>query len=177
MRRAVQSAEPETVPAGRLEARPAEALKPSLSINSVADIVELCGERRDPKLKALVRNFIRPVRLEPGRLDANLANGAPPTLLNELAVKLKEWTGSHWIVSFSREEGGPTMVETEASAQQQRLSDARQDPDVAAILAHFPGAKIIDVRVRAPEPEEAAQAPSAAESEEGDILPGDDIEF
>jgi DNA polymerase-3 subunit gamma/tau len=50
---------------------------------------------------------------------------------------------------------------------------------VAAILAHFPGAKIIDVRVRAPEPEEEGEAtpPAAAESEEGDILPGDDIEF
>jgi DNA polymerase-3 subunit gamma/tau len=33
--------------------------------------------------------------------------------------------------------------------------------------------------VRAPEPEEEGEAtpPAAAESEEGDILPGDDIEF
>jgi DNA polymerase-3 subunit gamma/tau len=71
------------------------------------------------------------------------------------------------------------MVEAEANAQAQRVSDARQDPDVAAILAQFPGAKIIDVRVRAPEPEEeeVTAPPAAAESEEGDILPGDDIEF
>ncbi|MGO7216304.1 hypothetical protein ACCS75_35375, partial [Rhizobium ruizarguesonis] len=57
--------------------------------------------------------------------------------------------------------------------------DARQDPDVAAILAHFPGAKLIDVRVRAPEPEEEGEVtpPAAAVSEEGDILPGDDIEL
>ena len=31
-----------------------------------------------------------------------LQPGAPATLLNDLAVKLKEWTGIHWIVSFSR---------------------------------------------------------------------------
>ncbi|MBB3136183.1 DNA polymerase-3 subunit gamma/tau [Rhizobium pisi] len=177
MLRAVPNPEPQNV--GRIEAKPAEAPKPLVRINSIGDIVDLAGEKRDVKLKALVRNFVRPVRLEPGRLDVNLTEGAPNTLLNELAVKLKEWTGIHWIVSTSREEGGPTMVEAEAKAQEQRVSDARQDPDVAAILAHFPGAKIIDVRVRAPEPDEEGEAtpPAAAESEEGDILPGDDIEF
>ena len=177
MLRAVPNPEPQNI--GRTEAKPAEAPKPLVRVNSIGDIVDLAGEKRDVKLKALVRNFVRPVRLEPGRLDVNLTEGAPNTLLNELAVKLKEWTGIHWIVSTSREEGGPTMVEAEAKAQEQRVSDARQDPDVAAILAHFPGAKIIDVRVRAPEPDEEGEAtpPAAAESEEGDILPGDDIEF
>jgi DNA polymerase-3 subunit gamma/tau len=178
MLRAVPNPEPQNI--GRVETKPAEAPTPLVPVNSIGDIVDLATEKRDVKLKALVRNFVRPVRIEPGRLDVNLTEGAPGTLLNELAVKLKEWTGIHWIVSTSREEGGPTMVEAEAKAQEQRVSDARQDPDVAAILAQFPGAKIIDVRVRAPSPEEEAEdikPPAAAESEEGDILPGDDIEF
>jgi DNA polymerase-3 subunit gamma/tau len=51
---------------------------------------------------------------------------------------------------------------------------------VAAILQQFPGAKITDVRIRVTqqdEPDEIAPPPSVAESSEGDILPGDDIEF
>jgi DNA polymerase-3 subunit gamma/tau len=179
MLRAVPDSNPQAMPIGRAEIKPAEAPKPTVAVNSVVDIVDLCAVKRDPKLKALVRAFLRPVRLEPGRLDASLAPGAPATLLNELAVKLKEWTGIHWIVSFSRDEGSPTLVEAETQAQQQRVSDARQDPDVAAILSQFPGAKIIDVRVRAAEieDEELVAAPAVAESDEGDILPGDDIEF
>ncbi|MFK0166685.1 DNA polymerase III subunit gamma/tau [Rhizobium sp. NPDC090279] len=180
MLRAVPNTQPDSQPVGRVEPRPVEAPKPLVPINSMADIAELAGQKRDPKLKALVRAFVRPVKLEPGRLDVSLTSGAPGTLLNELAVKLKEWTGIHWIVSLSREEGQPTLVEAEANAQKQRVADARQDPDVAAILAQFPGAKIIDVRVRAPETEdkeEAAAPPAAAESVDGDILPGDDIEF
>ncbi|MGG6898403.1 MULTISPECIES: DNA polymerase III subunit gamma/tau [Rhizobium] len=180
MLRAVPNTQPYSQPVGRIEQKPAEAPKPLVPINSMADIAELASQKRDPKLKALVRAFVRPVKLEPGRLDVSLTSGAPGTLLNELAVKLKEWTGIHWIVSLSREEGEPTLVEAEANAQKQRVADARQDPDVAAILAQFPGAKIIDVRVRAPETddeEEAAVSPAAAESVDGDILPGDDIEF
>ena len=180
MLRSVPNTQPLATPAiGRIEQKPVEAPKPLVPVNSMADIAELAGQKRDPKLKALVRSFVRPVRLEPGRLDVSLTPGAPGTLLNELAVKLKEWTGIHWIVSLSRDEGEPTLVEAEANAQQQRVADARQDPDVAAILSQFPGAKIIDVRVRAPDAEEEEQtaAPAAAESDDGDILPGDDIEF
>ncbi|HEX8047750.1 DNA polymerase III subunit gamma/tau [Rhizobium sp.] len=179
MLRAVPNTQPDSAPVGRIEQKPAEAPKPLVAINSMTDIAELAGQKRDPKLKAMVRSFVRPVRLEPGRLDVSLTPGAPGTLLNELAVKLKEWTGIHWIVSLSRDEGEPTVVEAEANAQRQRVADARQDPDVAAILAQFPGAKIIDVRVRAPDIEEEEQvaAPATAESDEGDILPGDDIEF
>jgi len=180
MLRSVPNTQPDSQPVGRIEPRPTEAPKPLVPINSMADIAELAGQKRDPKLKVLVRTFVRPVRLEPGRLDVSLTSGAPGTLLNELAVKLKEWTGIHWIVSLSRDEGEPTLVEAEANAQKQRVADARQDPDVAAILSQFPGAKIIDVRVRVPETdeeEEQTTAPAIAESVDGDILPGDDIEF
>ncbi|WP_112944992.1 MULTISPECIES: DNA polymerase III subunit gamma/tau [unclassified Rhizobium] len=180
MLRVVQNSDPQSLAVGRTEAKAADAPQPLVRVNSVSDIANLAGEKRDVKIKALVRNFVRPVRVQPGILDVNLTEGAPGTLLNELALKLKEWTGIHWIVSLSREAGQPTMVEAEANAKAQQVSDARQDPDVAAILSQFPGAKIIDVRVRAPEPEEEegpVQAPATAESEEGDILPGDDIEF
>ena len=79
---------------------------------------------------------------------------------------------------ITAEPGAPTLLEAETQAQEKRVSDARQDPDVAAILSKFPGAKITDVRIKGPEPEEEIEpvAVAAAESEEGDILPGDDIE-
>ncbi|THK34846.1 DNA polymerase III subunit gamma/tau [Ensifer sp. MPMI2T] len=178
MLRAVPDAAPQPMSVGRIEERPAPAAKPEpkVPVNSISDIVDLCGKNRDIKLKTLVRGFVRLVHIEPGRLDVNVPDDAPKTLLGELAVKLKEWTGIHWIVSYSREPGQPTLVEAEQRAQEQRVNDARQDPDVAAILARFPGARITDVRIRAAEQEIEAVAPAAAESEDGDIVPGDDIE-
>jgi DNA polymerase III subunit gamma/tau len=83
------------------------------------------------------------------------------------------------MVILSREAGGPTLAEAETQAQEARVADARQDPDVAAILQRFPGAKITDVRIKVQEAEdepETVEAAAVAESAEGDILPGDDIE-
>ncbi|WMW55424.1 DNA polymerase III subunit gamma/tau [Agrobacterium pusense] len=163
------------------DSRPQEmqVAAPKVPVNSVQDIADLCQKNRDPVMRAKVRNFVRLVRLEPGRLDMRLGEGAPGSLPGELGVKLKEWTGIHWIISLSKEQGEPTLVEAEGNARDARLVDARQDPDVAAILAQFPGAKITDVRIRAAVQDEAEDiaSPSVAESSEGDILPGDDIEF
>jgi DNA polymerase-3 subunit gamma/tau len=182
MLRAVPDAAPQPVAVGKIEERPVEALvtkvEPKVSLRSVSDIAELCGTNRDIKLKTLVRGFVRLVNLEPGRLEINLPEDAPKTLVAELQKKLEDWTGIRWMVILSREPGAPTLIEAETQAQEKRVSDARQDPDVAAILARFPGAKITDVRIKGPEPEEESEpvAVAAAESEEGDILPGDDIE-
>ncbi|WP_296083722.1 DNA polymerase III subunit gamma/tau [uncultured Agrobacterium sp.] len=177
MLRAVPDSRPQDmqVAAPRTEERP----ESKVLVKSVQDIADLAQKNRDPVIRAKVRNFVRLVKIEPGRLDMRLGEGAPGSLPGELGVKLKEWTGIHWIVSLSKDEGEPTLVEAEGNARDARLVDARQDPDVAAILSQFPGAKITDVRIRAAVQEEVEDVspPSVAESSEGDILPGDDIEF
>ena len=161
---------------GRVETKPAPV--PKVPVRSLEDVAELCTQNRDPKLKALLRSYVRLVSLEPGRLEINLPSEAPKTLAGDLQRRLEEWTEIRWMVILSRDAGKPTLAETESSNREARLLDARQDPDVAAILARFPGARITDVRIRATgNEEETLDIPSAAESAEGDILPGDDIEF
>jgi DNA polymerase-3 subunit gamma/tau len=180
MLQAVPNTAPREIPVGRIEERPSEKPAPLVPVNSLADIVELCTKNRDAKLKALVRNFVRLVKLDPGRLEIRMTDGGPGTLPGELGVKLKEWTGIHWIVSLSNEAGAPTLVESEKTVREAQFTDARADPDVAAILAQFPGAKITDVRIRVSKEDtesEALPAAAVAESAEGDILPGDDIEL
>lgn len=119
------------------------------------------------------------MNVEAGRLEISLAEDAPKSLVADLSNRLQEWTGIRWLVILSREAGGQTLAEAETAAQEARVADARQDPDVAAILQRFPGAKITDVRIKVQETEDEAETvevAAAAESAEGDILPGDDIE-
>lgn len=154
--------------------------EPKVHVRSLEDIGDLCAKNREPVLRARIRQSVHLVKLEPGRLEINLEPDAPKSIVNDLTSKLREWTGITWWVTLSNERGAPTLAQAEEQAKEQRKTDARADPDVAAILAQFPGARIIDVRIRAEEEEDEAAAiaaPAAAESEEGDILPGDDIEL
>ena len=150
------------------------------AIKSLQDITDLCSKHRAPLIRAQIRNFVRLVRLEPGRLEVNLEDGASQTFLNELGAKLREWTGESWFVSLSREKGEATLVEAETAARDKLFRDAREDPEVASILKFFPGARITDVRVRAEETETAEGGadglPDAAVNEDGDVLPEDDLD-
>ena len=161
---AMLTAVPKTMPETRLETPPApkieEKPEPKVHLKSLADIANMAGEVRDMKLKAQLRQFVRPVRMEPGKLEIALSPDAPKSIANDLFVRLKEWTGIHWNVSVVSGPGGLTLVEQEAKQRDERLTDARSDPDVAAILSRFPGARITDVRVnQADLDEEAETAP------------------
>jgi DNA polymerase-3 subunit gamma/tau len=114
---------------------------------------------------------VRPVRIEPGRLDVTLTDDAPKMLLNDLTTKLRAWTGRNWLVSLSKEEGGQTLAEMETTKRENAFSDAKSDPTVAAILARFPGARIIDVRIPdTPDVEEAeAEVPVEPAADDDEI--------
>ncbi|WP_027061061.1 DNA polymerase III subunit gamma/tau [Mesorhizobium loti] len=120
---------------------------PPVPLKSLADIVALADAKRDIAFKVLIKSCIRLVRIEPGRIDVGLTADAPKMLLNELTTKLRAWTGRNWLVSLSKEEGGQTLAEMESTKRENAFLDAKSDPTVAAILARFPGAKIIDVRI------------------------------
>ncbi|WP_292436237.1 DNA polymerase III subunit gamma/tau [Mesorhizobium sp.] len=139
--------EAEPVPAAFVPA-PAQAVEtPAVPVKSLADIAALADANRDMAFKVLLKRCVRLVRLEPGRIDVSLTDDAPKMLLNDLTAKLRAWTGRNWLVSLSKEEGGQTLAEMETTKRENAFSDARSDPAVAAILARFPGAKIIDVRI------------------------------
>lgn len=133
-----------TVPAGQ-----AEPIKATVPVTCLADIASLADKNRDALFKARLKQFVRMVGIEPGRLNISLVEGAPKTLPSELSKRLGDWTGAKWFVSVSREEGGPTLAEEEVKVRNDAIVDAKSDPAVAAILTAFPGAKIIDVRVPA----------------------------
>lgn len=145
-----------------------EQPRPNVSIEGLTDLAQLAGKHRDLKLKALIRKYLRPVKIEPGRLEIGLHEDAPKTLIGELDAKLKQWTGRRWVIAISREEGGRTLEEIDNAHRAEVVSDATEDPDVAAILAQYPGARIRDVRIRA---DDLQDLPPAVQSEDGDILP------
>jgi DNA polymerase-3 subunit gamma/tau len=141
----------------------------AVPVKSLADIAGLADANRDMLFKTQLKNCIRPVRIEPGRLEVSLTPDAPRSLAPDLSARLEKWTGRRWIVSVSREEGGPTLAEAEATRRNDAILDARNDPAVAAILSRFPGARIIDVRIaNAPEAEagEADLPPEPVEDDE-----------
>ncbi len=158
--RLVAAAEPTALAA---PVQPVQEPPPSVQVRSLADIAALADTHRDLAFKVLLKRYVRPVRIEPGRIEVGLTADAPKLLLNDLNARLRDWTGRNWLVSLSKDEGGQTLAEAEAARRESAFMDARSDPAVAAVLARFPGSKIIDVRIPDAPDIEAAQDTSPAD--------------
>ncbi len=149
-------------PAQRVEAeaapRPQIAEEPVYALKNLHDCVALASEKRDIPMKVAIQRQMRLVKFEPGKIEIQPTEDAPADIAGEFGRKLTEWTGQRWFVVVSREHGRPTIHEEQEANQQQLLSDARSHPTVAALLAQFPGAKVVDVKVQVTEEDEAALA-------------------
>jgi DNA polymerase-3 subunit gamma/tau len=150
-------------------ATPAQAAAPNIAIGTLEDLVALAETKRDSLMRVSIHRYLRLVKLVPGRLEVALTPEAPRTLISDLTRKLHEWTGQRWVVAISSGEAMPTLEEAEASRRATLLSDAAKDPEVAAVLSAFPGAKIVDVRLRG-EAEAAVVVEELAAMVDDDIL-------
>ncbi|WP_281928077.1 DNA polymerase III subunit gamma/tau [Roseibium album] len=132
--------------------------QPAYSLKTLHDCVALASEKRDIPMKVAIQRQMRLVKFEPGKIEIQPTDDAPADIAGEFGRKLLEWTGQRWFVVVSREHGRPTIHEEQEANQQQLLSDAKSHPTVAALLAQFPGARVVDVKVQVTEEDEAAMS-------------------
>ncbi len=161
-------AEPEFRPT-EAPAQPTAKAQPAIRFQRFEDLVAYVGMKRDLPLKLSLEREVRVIRFEPGLLEFEPTEDAPRTLAADIGRKLTEWTGERFMVSLGRGATTPTLQEQQDAARLKQKSDARADPLVAAVLARFPGAEIVDVQIRGEEPADAALPTPALTDTAGDL--------
>jgi DNA polymerase-3 subunit gamma/tau len=121
----------------------------TVNLHSLADLAALAGAKGASVLKVHIENHMHLVRLEPGQIEFRPGANAPRSLAGDLAQKLKEWTGTRWVVTVAREGGAPTLAEEKKAARAVKVELAAQEPLVRAVLDRFPGAEIVGIHDRA----------------------------
>jgi DNA polymerase-3 subunit gamma/tau len=119
---------------------------PPLALGRFSELIELAAQKRDLGVKAALERDVRLVRCEDGRLEIALQPSAARTLVNDLSRKLSLWTGRRWMVVVSAESGDPTVHAQGEARRVELKTGVRADPLVAAVLARFPDAEIVEVR-------------------------------
>ncbi len=114
-----------------------------------ADLVALAGEKRDLAVKHALEADLRPVSFAQGRIEVQLVERADPAIVSTLAARLRSWTGRNWLVTVNTAAAAaPTLKETRRAETQANNDIALDDPLVKKILESFPGARLVDVRLR-----------------------------
>jgi DNA polymerase-3 subunit gamma/tau len=139
----------QSAPQPRMQAATALDVAPGPTLRTLEDIAALAGTKGAAQLKVNVNNHMHLLRMEPGQIEFRPAPNAPSSLAGDLAQKLKEWTGTRWVVTVSREGGAPTLTEKKNAAHVAKIEAVAQEPLVRAVLDRFPGAEIVAVREKA----------------------------
>jgi DNA polymerase III subunit gamma/tau len=160
MRTASRAGGPAAAPAQRAP----EPAARGVAVARFEDLIALADEKRDLATRTALERDVRLVRFEDGKLEIALEAGAPKSLVHELSRKLAEWTGRRWLVVVSAEGGAPSLRSQLEAQRSELVRGVRADPLVQAVLSRFPGAEILDVRRREPDPVLPAEHPGDTEA-------------
>jgi DNA polymerase-3 subunit gamma/tau len=102
-------------------------------------------EHREHVLAASIMKLqVRPVSVEPGLLRYSRPRQFRDDIGAVLRDALRDTTGLRWTLEELPEGGEPTLVEREEAAQAEAADRTRAHPLVAATLAAFPDAEIVE---------------------------------
>ena len=91
-----------------------------------------------------MRDWLRVIALEPGRLVYSLAPGFSDDPAAELRDALLKATGERWQVERGEGEGVPTLREQAEEAKGAEAARIRSDPLIEAAFAAFPEAEMVE---------------------------------
>ena len=135
-------------------------------------VVALIRDKRDVQLLVEVETTLRLARFSPGRIEFQPTANAATDLASRLSGRLASWTGARWAVSVVNEGGAATIAEARDKDRLAAEHEAATIPMVQAVMAAFPGAKI--VAIRTPEAMEALAALEALPAMDDDFDPFED---
>ena len=103
------------------------------------------------------------------QIEVALTDGTDPGIIATLSARLQAWTGERWLVNVSNKAPeGKTVREERVAREQAAHAQAHEDPLVQAILETFPGAKVVNVKLRDDAVVATPEAIAPVEPEEDD---------
>ncbi len=133
---------------GNTQAKPVLELSPepvqqeNPTISSLEELVTGMP-KNETALKYDIRQYVRPVLFEPGKIIFEPAPHAPANLAMRISKYLQMATGSSWLVSPDAEaKGRASLIEQQRNALKQREAYEQAHPLVAKARELFPGVEV-----------------------------------
>ena len=114
-------------------------------INSFDDLLKICNEKKEIKLKYELEKNVNLVSFEKNMIEISFNDNLEKNFVKDLSSKLFEWTGERWIITFSKTKGELSIKEKENSKKQELINNAKKTQTYKNVLKKFPDANLIDI--------------------------------
>ena len=123
-----------------------ESNKKKTEISSFQELINLCNERKEVKLKYELETNVNLVSFENFRMEISFNDNLDKDFIKELSHKLFEWTGNRWIITLSQKKGEISMKEKDQINQRQIFEEVKKSNIYKKVLEILPDAELIDVK-------------------------------
>ncbi len=117
----------------------------NITINTLDQLIDVCSKKKEIKLKYELEKNVNLVRFENNRIEISFNDDLDKNFVKDLSLKLFEWTGQRWIISFSKIKGELSIKDKEKNNKIEHLNKAKQTSLFKAMINKFPDANLIDV--------------------------------
>ena len=96
-------------------------------IDSFIDLLNICNEKKEIKLKYELEKNVNLVNFERNRIEISFNENLDKSFVKELSSKLYEWTGERWIISFSKEVGQISVKQQVNDEKKKLINDIKKN--------------------------------------------------
>jgi len=108
----------------------------------------VCTENKELKLKYELEKNVNLVSFEKNRIEISFNDNLDKNFVKDLSLKLFEWTGQRWIITFSKIKGEISVKEKEYNKKIDIIKKAKDTQLYKSVLEKFPDANLEDVTLK-----------------------------
>ena len=102
-----------------------EAIDKNL-INSFEDLLDICTQKKEIKLKYELEKNVNLVKFERNRIEISFNDNLDKDFVKDLSSKLFEWTSERWIITFSKSKGEMSVKEKQKNKKDKLIISSEE---------------------------------------------------
>ncbi len=114
-------------------------------IDSFEKLLEICTHNKEVKLKYELEKNVNLVSFEKNRIEISFNDNLDKNFVKDLSLKLYEWTGQRWIITFSKVKGEISIKEKEQNKKDKLFQKTKNSELYKKVLETLPDANLADV--------------------------------
>jgi len=116
-------------------------------INSFDDLLDVCTQKKEIKLKYELEKNVNLVKFEKNRIEISFNDNLDKDFVKDLSSKLFEWTDERWIITFSKSKGDMSVKEKQKNKKDELINEVKSLEIYNMVMKKFPDAELIDVKL------------------------------
>ena len=116
------------------------------SINSFEQLLEVCNQNKEIKLKYELEKNVNLVNFEKNRIEISFNEDLDKNFVKDLSLKLYEWTSDRWIITLSKSKGEISIKDKQQNLKNELLKKAKNSEIYKEVLKKFYDANLVDFK-------------------------------